>query len=254
MYLNANGVSTRIFWKQIQFLANHWAVQPAEKINDVDAKGVFLTFDDGMRNNYTIVLPILEKYGLTGLFPVCPGPTAGKIPYIWHHHIYLILRPEIDRAIRLPLNGYQERVAVAPSNVDQLEKTFFGGLTQNGVASVYDVIQEICSRNNRQYARNDYLPDMFHPMTWGMIADLSARGHVIASHTWSHRILRLLPAHKKMWEFKRSKKVLEGYLGRQVENIVYPYGTDQTVDEESLILARRAGYRQGFLNVAYHRL
>ena len=56
---------------------------------------------------------------------------------------------------------------------------------------------------------------------------------------------------EKIWELETSKATLEEYLSRAVENIVYPYGTSQTVDGETLSLARRVGYRQGFSNVPF---
>jgi hypothetical protein len=40
-YLYCNAVSTRIYGKQIQNLADHWTVQPAAKINDHNVKGLF---------------------------------------------------------------------------------------------------------------------------------------------------------------------------------------------------------------------
>ena len=250
-YLYHNAVSTQIFEKQIQYLADHWTVQPAAKINDHDVEGLFITFDDGMQNNYTTVLPISEKYGLTALFAVCPGLVVGEIPHIWQHHIYLILKQAVDEAVLLPMDGYDQPVAVTPHDIDPLVVAFSDWVDRQQVVNVYDVIQEICECNNLKYARHDYLPQMFHPMTWEMIADLCARGHVIASHTWSHRILRLLPMQEKIWELESSKAILEEYLSRAVENIVYPYGTGQTVDGETLSLARRVGYRQGFSNVPF---
>jgi peptidoglycan/xylan/chitin deacetylase (PgdA/CDA1 family) len=250
-YLYRNAVSTQIFEKQIQYLTDHWTVQPAAKINDPDVEGLFITFDDGMQNNYTTVLPILERYGLTALFAVCPGLVVGKIPHIWQHHIYLILKQAVDEAVLLPMDGYVQPIAVTAHNIDPLVMAFSDWVDRKQLVNVYGAIQEICERNNLQYARLDYLPDMFHSMTWEMIADLCARGHVIASHTWSHRILRLLPMQEKKWELEISKATLETHLGRAVENIVYPYGTSQTVDGETLSLARRVGYRLGFLNVPF---
>ncbi len=54
-YLFENGVSAQIFEKQIQYLIKNWSVQPFEKIYDTGIEGLFLTFDDGLRNHYTMV-------------------------------------------------------------------------------------------------------------------------------------------------------------------------------------------------------
>ncbi len=251
-YLDENGLSTQVFEKQIQYLTDCWKVQPAAKIRDLDADGLFLTFDDGMRNNYTVVMPILEKYGITALFAVCPGLVGGDIPHIWQHHVYLILRQMVGNPILLPLDGYKWPVAVTMDNADQLEKMVSSWAIRQKVVDVYGLVQEICLRNHLPYVRDDYLPDMFHPLTWEMIADMRARGHLIISHTWSHRALRLLSKQEKEWEFKKSKVTLEEHLSEPVDIIAYPYGTGSTVDEDSIVTAREAGYRLGFLNVPYN--
>jgi peptidoglycan/xylan/chitin deacetylase (PgdA/CDA1 family) len=35
--------------------------------------GIILSFDDGLRSNFEVAIPILEKYGFTGLFFIPPG-------------------------------------------------------------------------------------------------------------------------------------------------------------------------------------
>lgn len=45
----------------------------AIRLNDLPAKPVIITFDDGYRDAYTAALPILQKFGLKAVFYIVPG-------------------------------------------------------------------------------------------------------------------------------------------------------------------------------------
>jgi peptidoglycan/xylan/chitin deacetylase (PgdA/CDA1 family) len=81
------------------------------------------------------------------------------------------------------------------------------------------------------------------------VQELADEGHVIASHTWSHRILSVLSPAQKRSELARSKRYLEGLIEGPVDTIVYPYGGRNDVDDEAISLSRACGYRRGLMNV-----
>jgi peptidoglycan/xylan/chitin deacetylase (PgdA/CDA1 family) len=41
--------------------------------HEIVRQGVLITFDDGLRSNFEVAAPLLEKYGFRGCFFVCPG-------------------------------------------------------------------------------------------------------------------------------------------------------------------------------------
>ncbi|HPT06803.1 MAG TPA: polysaccharide deacetylase family protein [Candidatus Omnitrophota bacterium] len=75
-YSNRLAVSTATFEKQMAFLKkNHYAVMPLPELVDcikekkrLPSKPIALTFDDGYKDMYTDVFPILKKYGIPGTF------------------------------------------------------------------------------------------------------------------------------------------------------------------------------------------
>lgn len=83
----------------------------------------------------------------------------------------------------------------------------------------------------------------FRHMGWDEVLDLAGRGFDFGSHTCTHRDLTRLPRDSLREELVRSKKELEGRLGRPVWSLSYPFGrTHGGVREE----ARLAGYRAAF--------
>jgi len=173
----------------------------------------------------------------------------GEVPHIWNDHAYLIVKESVGRQLVLPMDGYRQEVQITAGNVDQVQRAFEDWVYEHRIVDVISVLRTLCERNGLPFVRHAYLPDKFHPLTWDMAARMREQGHVIASHTWSHRILSILTPREKEMELARSREVLEQRLGIPPDFIVYPYGKARTVDEESLVLARKVGYRWGFLNV-----
>lgn len=250
-YVYGVDLSIEVFERQIDYLARRWRILPAEQIADREARGYFLTFDDGMLNAHDVVMPVLARHNLKAMFAVAPALVEGDIPHIWRDHIYLILRNATGKSLVLPFDGYNSPVDIGPENINPLGGRIRQWVVEEQVADVYGLVREICERNGIAYERLDYQPQRFHPVTWEMIKEMRANGHVIASHMWSHRIPTLLTKEQQEQELRKSKAVLEDRLDQGIDHLVYPYGGPAEVDADCMKLARECGYRTGFMNVPY---
>lgn len=237
-----------VFEGQIRYLSDRWNVLPASRIARPDAEGIFLSFDDAMLNARAIVLPILARFNLTAMFAVCPGVIEGEVPHIWRDHFFLILRQFDGRGLLLPMDGYRSPLAVSRRQVDSLAGRLWQWVMSQS-ADPCATVREICRANDLPYERMGYQPQRFHPITWEDVRQMRSQGHVIASHTWSHPILRILSAQRKEQELRRSKAVLEDRLGEAVDYLVYPYGGPDEVSGGCMALAAECGYKVGFMNV-----
>ncbi len=234
----------------LRFLTRKFTVLPIAAMEDPKARGLFLHFDDGMLNNHTTVLPLLEDFKLTALFAVCPAFVDGKIPHIWRDHFYLILRKFTGKSIFLPMDDYRHGIRVSDHNLLTLESDFKKWLYANRISDVYAIIRVICDRNRIAYAVDDFDPLRFRFMDWPQIQELQRRGHVIASHTQTHRVIKFLSFEEKLAEFSESKAVLEQNLPVKISHVVYPYGGPDEVDAQTVEAARQAGYQAGYINVS----
>lgn len=242
-------VSRDAMIRHLKFLTSHFKLPPIEEISNPKAKGFFLTFDDGMLNNYTVLLPLLEEFRIKAMFAVCPAFVNGELPHIWRDHFFLILRKFIGKEIHWPVNDYQQRIPVTESNQLVLESGFKKWIYENQVSNVYEVLRDMCRRNEIPYQQEPFDPLRFQFMNWTQLRELQSLGHVIASHTHSHQVLKLLSQNDKMKELKLSKQILEQQLDTKITTIIYPYGGPAEVDAETTETARQAGYQTGFINV-----
>lgn len=88
------------FEKQLDFFSHHFSncsfddleVFFREKKWKKNKPGLIISFDDGLKNNYDVALPLLEKYGFSGWFFVPPGfincPEKDQHNYAIIHNIF----------------------------------------------------------------------------------------------------------------------------------------------------------------------
>jgi peptidoglycan/xylan/chitin deacetylase (PgdA/CDA1 family) len=241
-------VTAGLFERQIDHLQRAWKLRPAREIG-TPGDGFFISFDDGMLNNWETVQPILERRGLTAMFAVCPGLLDGEIPHIWRDHIHLIVHGSLGSHLRLPMDGYSAERMILPSEVNTICRQIRTHVVVNRIADAYGLVRELCERNGLSYERRSYLPHRFTPMTWDMVASLRDAGHVIASHSVTHRILSLLPPEERRRELADSKSRIERRLGQAISILVYPYGGPDEVDAGTMRAAAESGYALAYANV-----
>ena len=203
----------------------------------------------------------------------------GQLPHIWRDHLFLLLHQAQGQEVFLPMNQYEKPyliTAEVPSpelseGVDasarhQKKKSSSGfeinALTrrlkryvyEKQISDVYSLVREICEKNGWPYASIDYDPLRYQFMNRTQMQELPKRGHRLASHTMTHRILRFLSEEEKEYELVESKKRLESQLDHAVDILVYPYGSRAEVDKASIRAAAEAGYQTGLMNIRRHSL
>ncbi len=203
-----------------------------------------------MLNNYTVLLPLLEDFNIKAMFAVCPAFVNKDIPHIWRDHFFLILKRFVGKTMRFPMDNYTRHIPVTETNQLVLQSDFKKWIYENCIENVYGVIREICYQNEIPYRQESLDPLRFQFMDWLQLQELLRLGHTIASHTYSHRVLKLLSADERTKELLSSKQLLEQGLNTKITAIVYPYGGLAEVDAATIQAAHQAGYQSGFINVS----
>lgn len=249
-------VTAAVFDKQLTFLKKHFRVLPIQELENPQTQGLFLTVDDGMLNNYEILAPILEKHQLSALFAICPAMIDGELPHIWRDHLFLLFQQAQGQDFFLPLNQYQQPFYMTQDlrNLNNLTRELKKYIYQHQIEDIYGLVREICGKNGWGYTQVMHDPLRYQFMNWGQIRDLTKRGHRIASHTMTHRVLKFLSEEQKRYELVESKKRLEKQLNASVDILVYPYGSMAEIDDATVSAVKEAGYQTALMNVQHHSL
>ncbi len=185
---------------------------------------VLVTFDDGYRDNYDYAFPILQRYGIPGLFFVTTGLVTDRSLFWWERVLMMVHRSRVDR-LRLTYPGPEElpltTAAEKGAAVDRLNRIIKDTPQMDlprfldGVASAAGV--------DWDPAEEKALGDRAL-MTWDQVKAMRAGGMGIGSHTCSHRVLQTLAPDTLRTELTASRAELERRLGEPVTTIAYPVG------------------------------
>jgi len=228
MFHGVDATGARAFAEQMEFLARHFTVVPmdwllARRGNGRTPRGeVALTFDDGLRNNCTVVYPILRRLGLPATYFVCPGLSGGG-RWLWTHEARA-------RLAHVPPTARRELLSTAGTPASAIDpaiewlKTLSPGTRHR--------IEETIRAATPDFAPSPDERDRFDLMTWEELAALDPALITVGSHSMSHAMLPTLSSAEMVFEIEESRRRLEHQLGREVHYFCYPDGrhTPASVD------------------------
>lgn len=198
------------------------------------ARAACVTLDDGYANNFTVALPVLERWSIPATIFIATGFLDGG--RMWNDTVIEAVRatplPEIDLEPiglgRRPAHTPEERVTTAHRLIDAIK--------YREPAERERCVEEIVARSQAR------LPgDLMMSST--QVAALARAGVEVGGHTVSHPILARLPAREAEREIQAGRDRLQEITGRAVRIFAYPNGRPgQDYAAEHVAMARGAGF------------
>lgn len=237
---NTRFISQKNIESQIIFFKKHFHIATIEDyVLGNYPKNVFtivLTFDDGYRNNFELVVPLLEKHQVPATFFITSIQASGH-DILWSDHLdlgfgYTKDKVEIDgREFQKRKDGFYE---------------FSSGLSLKNVCRQegFDFKEEMMRVVSDEFKNSPELNVYWQLMDAEQIISLKSSQWVsVASHGHFHNNLGLLTKEEAKADLLESKNYLEKLLEREVEFLAFP---DGSYNEETLDLAQKIGYKYMF--------
>lgn len=199
---------------------------------------ICITFDDNLRCQYDVALPVLKSYGLTGFWFVYTSVLEGDIENL---EIYRHFRNTSFRSIEDFYTSFffvvresqwadaSERALAAFDPARYLED--FPFYTSNDKKFRYvrdralgsDAYNDIMDRMIAQHGLSKKALSENLWMNAGQIRALAKDGHVIGLHSHSHptQLSQLSPAQQRD-EFGKNRDILSGLLGKSPRVMSHP--------------------------------
>ena len=222
---NDMSVDIDLFDDHMHFLKNNYNCISEDELLSAIIKGeklpyyaVWITFDDGYKDNYLNAFPILKKYNI----PATIFLTSG---YINRQNIPI--NDYIPKAVRM----YKEKaINLIWGNMNYELPTQSEGDKQTTINKLWKLFDPLKlppqeSLKKLKHLLNidiDDIRDLF--LTWEEIKEMMAEGISIGAHTVQHRILSDLKKEEIEREIQDSKKEIELRLNTQVNVFAYPKG------------------------------
>lgn len=233
------------FHDQVLYLKKNFNVTTLRQVQQMvddpsKLKGfhVLLTFDDGYRDNFEQVFPILRSEGLEGTFFLTTSYLdSDTLP--WWDQIAFLVRQTQKQSI----------------SVENRVINFHG-------RSRIDVLREVLRIYSHQESRDSHsfiselasacgialcdIPEDTAFMSWEQAQEMVRGGMAIGSHTCTHPILARQSADQQFEELKASKQILEQRLGREIDTLAYPVGHQAAFDHRTFQALEETGYSYAF--------
>jgi len=244
-------VSVRTFSKQIESISRNMKIlslteASAKCESGLPGGGVIaaLTFDDAYSDNYSAVLPLLKKKGISASFFVPTGYAGKGIPMWDYEVVERISRGEVER---IEAGDYRQQRRTNESGLSFAFRVFDDLKSRD-----FHVIDEALAFLRRKTPGLG--SDMGRCMSWEEIKELSGSGMEIGSHAVTHRALARIPLAEAVREITKSKADIEENTGSACLHFAFPFGSRLDYNGTLVDEVRKAGYSTCILNVhGYNR-
>ena len=243
---NLMNVSIHNFEMHMKYIKKHFELisleQLMKEIRDNDERNqIAITFDDGYRDVYLNVYPILEKYQI----PATAFITTENIDTEEENWPDLVMRACLQPAIYYDYFDIENELTTLRCYTRNLQER----------CNFYAIMGDICARLSahsrkeqlrklKLWAGIDGGRDSRRILNTEEIRTLANSPLIIiGSHTVTHPILRHQSREEQLNEIKGSQNKLEAITGKKHQFFAFPYGGKDAYDEFTLEMLKENGYQ-----------
>lgn len=259
-YPGIHGVTPKEFENQIDLLAQAFVFVSGTDISNailgrtkLPCNALVVTFDDGLREQYDLAWPILQRKGIPVIFYVSTAPIAEQ--RVCDVHQLHMIRSQIPSADMVEdfKRFVSQRGIIVPENVENLAKKQY--LYDDAKTAVLKyMLNFVLTEDDRQIFINNWFSTLFPEekkvasalyMDETIIAELGQH-NCIGCHSHNHKPLGRMSRSQVENEIERSLAYLKTWGVREVQGVSYPYGGRTACSEVVAKVAREYGISFGF--------
>lgn len=233
---------------QVTYMKRWFAMPSTEELlRSLDRKSfadptVFLTFDDGYRDNYDVAFPALRELRVPACFFVVTGLLdAPRLPW-WDRVAYSVKRARVDR---LTLT-YPEPLTfnLQTMSRDRVIRRILRACKDARPLVASRFFDELAMATGVEVDSEGLARTLF--MSWDAVGEMARSGMTIGSHTATHPVLASISESMQYRELRESRQRIADMIGFRPELLAYPVGGDDAFTRTTKRLARVSGYRAAF--------
>ena len=255
-YASIFGLTPSKFKNQLNLLKNQAAIISPKYFIDnqieilkSNENFILITFDDGLKEQFDLAIPIMEDLNLEALFFVNSiNFEEKKVSTV--HKIHLLrsiissenLWTEILKVSDLIFNDSDIKRASEIYRFDD-EKSASLKYYLNFKLN-YSQQESIIKPIFDSYFNENKVVENLYMSNENLI--YLSNNNCLGSHTHSHFPVGLLPTEKAKFELLHSKNYLEKLTGNEIKTVSYPYGTREAATNQVADIAKKCSYKFGF--------
>lgn len=241
-YPNINGLLIKKFKGQLNYILRNYTITSLEDYikflngnENIPNNICILTFDDGFKDHYHNVFPILKKKKLpASFFPLTQPLTEFIVPAVHKTHFLLakigpkifgeefnkILKtefPELSKTYYIDNKIKKEKKYRWDNTITANLKWTISAMPSKPKIKILNQIFTNHFENEKEFCK-----ELF--MNFDEIKEMIEEGMSFGSHSHSHPMLPQLTREEQIKEIRDSKKLLEKKLKQKIKLFSYPYG------------------------------
>lgn len=250
------GVTPIFFEKQLKAIRNVGDfITPTQFVNDGESilnsndTYYLVSFDDGLKEQMEIAVPILEDLNLQAIFFANSiNRNEQKVSTV--HKIHLLrsiissneMFKKMDLSTKIVLSDIDKKQAISTYRFDDKESAILKYVL-NFKLNFKEQELIIGSMFKEYFDENEVLEDLY--MKEKDLEYLAQKG-CLGSHTHSHYPIGLLSKENINFELQQSKNYLQELTNTNINLVSYPYGSPETATEIVAEIAGDLGFKFGF--------
>jgi len=258
---DGNLVTAESLCQQLRLLkSNYHIISPEDVLAwregrfQLPPRAVLLTCDDGLLNNLTDMLPVLQHENVPCLFFVTGASASEARSTLWYEDLFLLFLKAPTGKFEISHEGVTLRGESASR--EQRRATWWDAvkrLSQVDAETRRAFLCRIGQQFDVNLTKNTTHSDAplcrrFGLMTLPELQTLVAAGMAIGAHTMSHPMLSQMPPELAHAEIFECKAQLEAALQKKIWAFAYPFGDATSVTPQVLAIPEEADYAAAFLN------
>ncbi|MBF0187849.1 MAG: polysaccharide deacetylase family protein [Magnetococcales bacterium] len=197
-----------------------------------------LTFDDGYRDNYDALFPILKQQNAPAAIYVATGFIDGDATAWWYGVEEILNR---DDELVLEMDASEQSFTVA--TLEQRQQAYDTVCSTLRNADKKSHLEAI-ARMERRYDLDMKALSQEAFLTPSMVRELAEHPLVtIAGHTITHPSLRGMKREEAHREIAGGRQRLQEMTEQPVDHFAFPYGDEEAVDAGAIEVARSVGFK-----------
>jgi len=223
-----------------------------DEIVNSDQHFMLVTFDDGLKEQFELAKPILDKLKIPALFFVNSVNFIKKEVSLVHK-IHLLRSQvnsenllnrmkELNMGVNLEITYQEKEKAILHYNYDDEPSACFKYIL-NFKLSIDRQSKLVNSLFGQLFDEKEVVEELY--MTEKQIKALALEG-MLGNHTHSHLALGLLKPSSIKEEIEKTKIYLEHLTDTIVSTVSYPYGSDEACADPVPQIAKELGHSLGF--------
>ncbi len=237
-------VTARVFGEQMEYLKREYRVQGLDELvemvgrgEEIPARSVAITFDDGYEDLYRNVFPVLKKYDLPATVFVSTGfIDSDRLP--WTDELGFLFKETASTGLEIEIGGSRERFSFP----DEAARLGVFREVKNRLKALYEPERvDLFERIKEQLAVPQSNPVRI--LAGSHIKEMAEAGISFGAHTVHHPILTRIPPGRAQEEIRGSKQTLEAIIGEEVKGFCYPNGGKDDFNDVIKSMVQHAGYQ-----------